>query len=221
MVWVVGDATVDGSETGTSFRQALGFMEIGFKLHDTMIYLKSSQSYPDITRYYQVFEYMFVFSKGRPKTVHLIRDRKNRWEGAWGMQSERQRDGTLKRKKRQNRAAAYGVRFNVWKMHNGRGHIAKDDFAHEHPAIFPEVLARDHIISWSDPGDVVLDPMCGSGTTLKMAVETGRHYIGIDISEKYCRLAERRVAVARRPLLVPGEPDTRKDVEQITFPTIT
>ncbi len=201
VVWVVGDATVDGSETGTSFRQALGFMGLGFNLHDTMIYEKNGASYPSQDKYYQTFEFMFVFSKGKPKAVHLLKDRKNLWGGSWGRRSRRNVKGEL--------IAAdnivwddTGVRFNVWRYNTGKGFSTKDKVAFEHPAIFPEALARDHIISWSIPGDVVLDPMCGSGTTLKMAMQAGRQYLGFDISEEYCNLARRRVGQANPPLFV-------------------
>ena len=104
----------------------------------------------------------------------------------------------------------FGIRWNIWKYTTGNGHSASDKYAHQHPAIFPEYLARDHIISWSNPGDLVLDPMCGSGTTLKMAKQTGRDYIGIDTSEKYCKLSEKRVAGAQTPLLLDmGRPNNR------------
>ena len=198
VVWVVGDATIGGSETGTSFRQALTFMDIGFNLHDTMIYQKKNimPRDPRIPRYYQEFEYMFVFSKGRPNG-HLIRE-KTKNAGAFRVGYSRLPSGELrfdrKLKNRGARIADTKVRGNVWSYAVARG---------EHPAPFPEKLARDHIVSWSDPGDVVLDPMCGSGTTLKAAIETGRQYIGIDISEKYCELARRRLLNAQLPIVAP------------------
>jgi len=201
VVWVVGDATVDGSETGTSFRQVLHFLKLGFNLHDTMIYRKSGSSYPSQDRYYQVFEFMFVLSKGRPQTINLIADRKNRWNGSWGKRSRRNRSGELVRGDK-TPSGEYGVRFNVWQIDGGKGFSTKDEFAYDHPAIFPEALARDHIISWSNPGDIVLDPMCGSGTTLKMARQTGRKFVGIDISDEYCTIAKRRVEGAQLPLFV-------------------
>lgn len=193
IVWVVGDATIKGSETGTSFRQALAFMDVGFRLHDTMIYEKNGSSYPDSTRYYSIFEYMFIFSKGRPKTINLIQDRKNKWiNGSWGKQSMRQVDGTLKQREKYN-SKEYGVRFNIWRINTGAGFSHEDKIAHNHPATFPESLAKDHIISWSNEGDLVLDPMCGSGTTCKMAERLKRKWIGIDTSAKYCLLARNRI----------------------------
>ncbi len=125
VVWVVGDATVDGSETGTSFRQALGFMGMGWRLHDTMIYEKNGVSYPDQVRYYQCFEYMFIFSKGQPKTVHLLKDRKNRWRcGSWGKKSSRKKDGGLVSRERYT-SNKFGVRFNIWRFNTGRGYSQK------------------------------------------------------------------------------------------------
>lgn len=194
IVWVVGDATINGSETGTSFRQALYFKDAGLRLHDTMIYRKNNFSNPSTVRYPQVFEYMFVFSKGRPKTFNPIKDRKNKYFGqtSWGRNTVRQKDGSLKERPKKV-IAEYGMRYNIWKYNVGKGFSAKGDTAYEHPAIFPEQLARDHIISWSNPSDIVLDPMCGSGTTCLAAKQLGRDYIGIDISEKYCDIAQRRI----------------------------
>lgn len=203
VVWVVGDMVKDGSETGTSFRQALYFMQLGFRLYDTMIYEKNGASHPEQKRYFQVFEYMFVFSKGAPKSVNLIRDRKNKWPGSWGNTTARSRSGELVSKGRVVAKQEYGVRFNIWRYDTGKGFTTRDDFAYEHPAMFPEKLARDHIISWSSPGDLVLDPMCGAGTTLKMAKQTDRQFIGIDMSERYCRIAKRRVDSAKVSLLPP------------------
>lgn len=192
VVWVVGDATIKGSESGSSFRQALYFKEIGFNLHDTMIYEKNGSPFPDKTRYYNIFEYMFVFSKGKPKTINLIQDRKNKWLNSWGSQSSREKNGELKQYKRED-SKEFGVRFNIWRINTGSGFTTKDKFTESHPAPFPESLAHDHIISWSNTGDLVLDPFSGSGTTAKMAKETGRHWIGIDISDEYCKMSEKRV----------------------------
>jgi DNA modification methylase len=194
VVWVVGDATIKGSETGTSFKQALYFKDIGFNLHDTMIYEKNGMAYPDTTRYYQVFEYMFVLSKGKPKTINLLSDRKNKWGGQYtfGNTSNRQVDGTLISKGKR-KIKEYGVRFNIWRINGGKSYSTKDEIAYKHPAIFPEQLAQDHIISWSNEGDLVLDPFMGSGTTAKMAKLNNRNYIGFEISKDYCDIANKRI----------------------------
>ena len=199
VVWVVGDSTENGSETGNSFRQALMFMETGFKLHDTMIYEKNTSSFParrEGNRYTQIFEYMFVFSKGKPKTAHLICDKENKWAGHtnWGKNTQRGRDGDLVETKDIKPVPQYSPRNNIWKYNVGKGFNSSDKESHSHPAIFPEKLAEDHILSWSNEGDVVLDPFCGSGTTCKMAKKNKRNYIGIDISEEYCKLAESIIA---------------------------
>lgn len=190
LVWVVGDATIDGSETGTSFRQALSFKEIGFNLHDTMIYEKASLSFPEENRYYPAFEYMFIFSKGKPKTVNLICDRKNNYAGTKISSHSREPDGSFRKKSGTgNKIKEYGVRFNIWRIAN----LEKKN-RNGHPAPFPERLAQDHILSWSNVGDLVLDPMCGSGTTCKMAKIHGRNFIGIEISPEYCKIANERLA---------------------------
>ncbi len=194
VVWVVGDATYQGSETGTSFRQALAFMDAGFKLHDTMIYEKNTSSFParrNGNRYTQIFEYMFVFCKGKLKTTHLICDKPNKWAGHtnWGTNTQRRKDGKLHTTTDIKPVPDFSPRNNIWRYNVGKGFNSSDPESHQHPAIFPEQLARDHIQSWSEEGDVVLDPFCGSGTTCKMAKQLGRHYIGIDISGEYCALA--------------------------------
>ncbi len=191
VVWVVGDSTIKGSESGTSFRQALYFKEIGFNIHDTMIWNKGSFAFPSKNCYHQVFEYMFVFSKGKPKALNFIKDRKNLYVGERGA-SGRKKDGTRNIGK-SNVRDEYGKRFNIWNYAIGGGHCTKDKIAYEHPAIFPEQLAEDHILSWSNEGNIVLDPFMGSGTTAKMALLNNRQYIGFEISDEYCKIANERL----------------------------
>jgi DNA modification methylase len=201
VVWVVADATINGSETGTSFRQALYFMGLGFNLHDTMIYDKGSFRYPQDNLYHQIFEYMFVLSKGHPNTINLISDRKAMWDDSHTRQMKREASGEITwRTSAHTKAGSMVRRFNIWRYAVGGGHVAEEKQAHEHPAIFPEALARDHIASWSNPGDLVLDPMCGSGTTIKMAVLAQRRAIGIDIAQEYIELTQQRVDKARAQL---------------------
>lgn len=197
LVWVVGDQTINGSETGNSFRQALCAKEIGFRLYDTMIYLKNNLPFPQSKRYNQIFEYMFILTKGKPETLNLIK-RKNIYGAFVGVHTYRGKDGTLKNMNVENKQESnWG---NVWLYDGGYMKSTKDKIAHKHPAIFPDKLAKDHIISWSNKGDIVLDPMCGSGTTCKMAKKLGRKYIGIDISEEYCEIARRRINTVPEPL---------------------
>lgn len=198
VVWVVGDATINGSETGASFRQALFFMECGFNLHDTMIYQKDACPFPDKVRYYASFEYMFVLSKGKPKSVNLITDKPNKWAGQKAHGTERQANGKMAEcvatKNNTGRVIReFGVRQNVWLYSVGKWKVTKDEYAYQHPAMFPEKLAADHIISWSNPGDIVLDPFGGSGTTAKMSILNDRHFIYIDCSQEYCDLSKERV----------------------------
>jgi DNA modification methylase len=183
VVWVVGDATIKGSETGTSFKQALYFKEIGFNLHDTMIYIKNGGiNSGSLNAYQQKFEYMFVLSKGRPKTINLIKDRPNKYVED-RIKRKKMKDGTYK--EQHFKTEPFGTRYNYWIYDTGSGKSTKDKIAFNHPAIFPEKLAEDHIISWSNEGDIVFDPMCGAGTTCKMAWLNKRNFIGIDISEEY------------------------------------
>ena len=193
VVWVVGDQTIMGNETGTSFRHALYFKQVGFNLFDTMIYLKPPRgAVGNNNTYWQTFEYMFVFSKGKPKTINLIKDRENKDERKGDTGTKRMYDGTLLKL---NRAgySKYGRRTNVWKYLIGKGHSASDKIAYEHPAIFPEKLAQDHILSWSKNGDIVFDPFMGSGTTAKMAILNKRKYIGSELSREYCEIAKKRI----------------------------
>ena len=195
VVWIVGDQTINGSESGESFRQALRFMDIGFRLHDTMIYEKWGCPFPESVRYNQKYEYMFILSKGAPKTVNLLRQPtlyKQKQIGISRSSTTRNADGSIVAMKYETNKATT-TRFNIWEYSVGFMKSSKEHIAYEHPATFPEELAADHIKSWSNEGDIVLDPMCGSGTTPKMASKLGRRYIGIDISEEYCQIAEDRL----------------------------
>lgn len=185
VVWVVGDATMNGSESGTSFKQALFFKEIGFNLHDTMIWRKPNPIPTQNTRYQQEFEYMFVFSKGKPKTFNPIRV-KSKCAGA-----KVKKHRAIKSSHNYNNEGSYIVADtkmigNVWEITNVKNHS-------KHPAIFPENLANDHIISWSNVNDLIYDPFMGSGTVAKICVQTNRNYIGSEISEDYCKIIETRI----------------------------
>ena len=192
VVWVVADATVNGSETGTSFRQALWAMECGFRLHDTMIWNKMAFSAVGAltARYAPVFEYMFVWSKGRPKSFNPIKDRPNKHAGRTLSGNVRQPDGSVKKMTGSGLKiiAEYGQRFNVWDTPAQKSR--KDT---RHPAPFPLSLAQDHIASWSNEGDTVLDPFMGSGTTGVAAKSLGRRFIGIEMDETYFQIAKDRI----------------------------
>ena len=178
LVWVVGDAVINGSESGSSFKQALYFKELGFKLHDTMIYEKNSPAYParaNGNRYTQIFEYMFVFSKGKVPT-QLICDKPNKWAG------HKDFSGKLK-----NPVPDFSPRNNIWKYTTSFN-------GWKHPAPFPEALAHDHIISWSKENDLIYDPFMGSGTTAYVAKQLNRRWIGSEISAEYCEMINKRLA---------------------------
>ena len=187
VVWVVGDATVKGSETGTSFKQALWFKEIGFNLHDTMIYQKNGTGACGSNKcYWQTFEYMFVFTKGKIKTVNRITADTTVKQGG----SRIKNNGEKKKEDRVSDNTKKSVRSNVWLYNVGNAN--KDDKT-GHPAPFPEQLAYDHIISWSNEGDTVFDPFMGSGTTGKMAVLNNRKFIGIELDNTYFEIAKERI----------------------------
>lgn len=181
VVWIVGDATVKGSETGTSFKQALYFKEIGFNLHDTMIYAKQNPVPYHHNRYNPQFEFMFILSKGVPKTFNPIQ------ENTKGFKTGKYRypDGSLK--------VANTPIIKETKMLNNIWYYVVGGKGNNHPASFPEKLAEDHILSWSNEGDIILDPMAGSGTTLKMAKKNNRNYIGIEISPEYIDIINKRL----------------------------
>ena len=179
VVWVVNDATVKGSETGTSFKQALYFKEVGFNLHDTMIYQKDGFAFPESNRCHNVFEYMFVFSKGKPKVFNVIKDRLNKNAGSKLTGTDRQCDGNFKKISGLGKILdQFGGRFNIW-------HIPNQTKDKGHPAVFPEKFANDHIISWSNENDIIFDPMMGSGTVGKMALLNNRRFIGIEKVKEY------------------------------------
>lgn len=194
IVWIVGDSVKDGSETGNSFRQALFFREkCGLRIHDTMIYQKNAYPFPERNRYAQVFEYMFILSKGRPSTTNIAKVTTQIKNRAKTSSSYRQKDGSTSAAKYEI-GKEYRSKENVWIYEVGYMKSAKDKYIFEHPAIFPELLAQDHIKSWSDTGDTILDPFAGSGTTGVAAKALGRKAILIEKEEKYCEIIVKRLA---------------------------
>jgi site-specific DNA-methyltransferase (adenine-specific) len=202
VVWVVSDKTKNGSETGTSFRQALYFKEIGFNLHDTMIYASDK---PPLShnRYEQKFEYMFVFSKGKPKTFNpIMEDCKYAGEGK-GARTFRHTGEELQETHTKKPVQDKKIKGNIWAYSTGFNKSTKDKIAFKHPAIFPEKLVEDHILSWSNEGDLILDCFMGSGTTAKMAILNNRNYIGFELSQEYVDIAEDRLNKLRELLQQP------------------
>lgn len=186
VVWNVNDATIKGSETGTSFRQALFFQSVGFNLHDTMIWIKDGGGAVGSHKCYtQNFEYMFVFSKGSPSAINLIYDKPNKSFGVDKSGVGRRKDTGEHKIEIRKPSKEFSKRNNWWYIPPEKGG--------EHPAVFPEQLANDHILSWSNPGDLVFDPFMGSGTSAKMAIANGRNFLGFDLSNEYCELAKNRV----------------------------
>ena len=194
LVWVTNDATINGSETGTSYNQVLFFKSLGFNIHDTMIF-KKRNPIPQIyrKRYSNEFEFMFVLSKGVVKTHNpimipcehagLVLDNTTYKNYSKNLQKRTKFANPVKDKK---------IKGNIWEYVVGKE--KEDQEAKEHPAPFPCQLAEDHILSWTNKNDVVLDPMCGSGTTCKIAKKLGRNFIGIDMSKEYCQIAKHRTS---------------------------
>lgn len=205
VVWVVGDQTKNGSETGTSFLQAIHAKTCGFRLHDTMIYQKNQCLPKNHNRYEQAFEYMFIFSKGRPKTFNPIRvptkypeketARKNSYFSKTSETGRAMRSG-----KKRSPVKLDKIKGNIWSYSTGRGHSTLDIEAFQHPAIFPESLVRDHVLSWSNKNDLVFDPFMGSGTTGKVSIEEERSFLGVELIENYFSIAQKRIAKAERKL---------------------
>lgn len=200
VVWVVGDATIKGSETGTSFKQALWAMECGFNLHDTMIFQAKK---PPLThnRYEQEFEYMFVWSKGKPNTVKHIKEQSKYAGQSRKTNKMRQDSDQLSSRSAKGFKSETKIKGNIWYFATGGGKSTTDKIAFQHPAIFPEQLAHDHIISWSNEGDTVLDPFMGSGTTGKMAKLLNRNFIGIELEHDYLAIAKARIDALPQTLL--------------------
>jgi len=207
IMWNVNDATIKGSETGSSFRQCLHFMDLGLRLHDTMIYEKTGTAFAsgvNSVRYTQVFEYCFILSKGRPKTINLIQDKKNKWAGitSWGNATSRKKDGTTHDPNRKSNAIKeWGVRTNIWRIKNSGGFGQSSKASYKHPATMPEELARGHIKTWSGVNDIVLDPFMGAGTTAQVSAEENRQYIGFEIDETYHKMCIDRMQPFKDNLL--------------------
>jgi len=188
IVWIVNDATINGSETGTSFKQALYFKEIGLNIHDTMIWEKETSPFQHNNRYINVFEYMFILSKGKPKTTNLIKDRKNKYGGTKIHGTQREKDGNVKPLSRNGlKINEYGNRLNVWKINSEKANKTN------HPAVFPLQLVLDHIKTWSNENDTVLDCFMGSGTTGIACKNLNRKFIGIEIDKSYFDIAKQRI----------------------------
>lgn len=202
IVWIVGDQTIKGSESGTAFKQALYFKEIGFNLHDTMIYKKLNPVPNANTRYQQCFEYMFILSKGKIQTSNIqLRKRKNKCNDKRTYRRKkftRNKNGEFH--ENHYHVKEYVPKDNVWTYFVGGGNSTKDKIAFTHPAIFPEQLAHDHIISWSNEGDIVLDPFVGSGTTLKMCKLLNRNGIGFESNPEYESIIKTRLNSIPSPL---------------------
>lgn len=194
IMWNVKDQSIDGSETGTSFKQALYAMDCGLRLHDTMVYCRKGVTFPDENRYLPAFEYMFVFSKGKPLHFNGLKDRKNMYAGTQMHGTDRQFDGSMTKKNRSGSIVPeWGLRYNWWILHNAEAGLG--EFG-GHPAPMPNSMAEGHIHTWSQPGEIIADPFMGSGTTGVAAVTQGRKFVGIEVEQKYFDIACKRISSA-------------------------
>jgi len=190
IIWVVGDKTKNGSESGTSFRQALYFMDLGLKLHDTMLYRKLNYTPLTHRRYEQEFEYMFCFSKGKPKTFNPIKI-PCKWAGTetWGEASYYKTDDDELTKTNKKVINDKKIKGNIFEYRTGSTKTGNV----KHPAMFPLELAEDMVKSWTNKGDVILDAFMGSGTTGVACKNLCRDFIGIEIDNKYFDIAKKRI----------------------------
>jgi site-specific DNA-methyltransferase (adenine-specific) len=207
IVWIVGDATINGSETGTSFKQALYFMECGFNLHDTMIWYRVDQ-YPKDNRYNQSFQYMFILTKNKINTFNKFVKMEKSDNSLWDAKKT-QRNKNGERKNLSNESISRILKSNskkfkhsdnIWNIPVGYMISNNEKISYNHPALFPDKLAYYHIMSWSNKNDLVYDPFMGSGTTAKMSIATKRNYIGSEISEEYCKIIEKRILSVQQNL---------------------
>ena len=196
IVWVVGDK-INGGRSLTSLKQTIAFAEAGFTVHDIMIYKKKNTPFMRSNAYTNCYELMVILSKGKPKTFNPIMEKTVR-NGFEMLVSNKKSDGINRKVKAKLNKEK--VRSNIWEYAVGLGGTTNDRYAFKHPAMFPEKLAREQILSWSNPGDLVYDPMCGAGTTLKMAAEQNRYYLGTEISREYTKIARKRVSKINRVL---------------------
>jgi DNA modification methylase len=215
LVWVVGDKIKNGDRSLTSFKQALFFQEVGFNVHDVMIYRKKNTPFMRTNAYTNCYEFMFVLSKGKPNTFNPLKTKTAR-NGREKLVFNKKADGInnkvwgeLKEEK---------TLTNIWDYAVGLHGSTSDKIAFQHTAIFPEKLAEDHILSWTNEGDIVFDPMCGSGTTCKMAKINNRKFIGMDISEEYCAISKSRVNLSENQLLIelPNSIQEQKNLDKIS-----
>lgn len=219
VVWVVGDKIKKGNKSLTSFRQALYFQEIGFNVHDIMIYRKKNTPFMRSNAYTNGYEFMFILTKGSPKTFNPLKEKTVR-QGLEMMPFNKKSDGINKKTLKELKSDK--TRANIWEYAVGMGGTTSDKIAFKHPAVFPEKLAEDHILSWTNEGDLVFDPMAGSGTTCKMALLNGRNYLGCDISKEYVGIANERMRLAGKRRIVKDTLIKTKEnnLFQLTIPSM-
>ena len=191
IMWNVQDQTIKGSRTGNSMRQALFFMEeCGLFLHDHLIWYKTGTPFPSIYRYRNVWENMFILTKGKPNTFNPIL-KKNKTGGASrNRRRERNHNGELVMKERVVTTKEYGIDDNVWYITN-HFNVTDEMKKYGHPAVMADEVAKRHIQSWTNEGDVVYDPFLGAATTTRLAKQMNRNWIGSEIHKPYFDISKK------------------------------
>lgn len=215
VVWVVQEQIIDGSESGETSRQRLAFADIGFRLHHTMVMAKSGGHQHSSNRYGRALEYAIILSKGVPRYFCPFRDKPNKEAGRMKTFKNRLPDGSFAPVKHRM-TPPFGIRPPVWTYATGRNVTAKEGYALDHPAVMPEKMAEDHILSWSKVGDLIFDPFAGSGTTLKMARLNYRNYLGFEVNPDYVEIARRRLRDGEVQIRQRAEESLAEDFTELT-----
>lgn len=201
-VMVIADGTKNQRKSMTTFRTAVAWEDAGWSLFESVIYSRDGR--PGAwwaTRFRVDHEHILMFYKGkrpRPVTHHDGLRVPSKHAGKKWTGTQRLTDGTLV--KTSATVAADKCRGTIWHYatSNSEGNRTKA----KHPATFPDALARDVILALSAPGDVVYDPMMGSGTSVVIAAQEGRRWLGNDFFAEYVEIAQQRLAVeAHTPLV--------------------
>ena len=196
--WVVREEVVDGSESGEASEQRLFFRDLGFRLHQTIVMERYGSRARSPGRYGESLEYAFILAKGKPATVRLLRDRRNKTAGKLVTATHRYPDGSYRVQRYE--VDEWGYRKAVWYFAQGM-HVATDPVARLHQAPMPEAMAEDLILSYSREGDLIFDPFAGVATTAKMALLNHRNYFGYEINAIYHARGEERLRAARMEYL--------------------
>lgn len=190
---VIQDATKNGAKSLTSFRTACLFADLGWRLFECCIYSRAGVPGAWWTKRFRVdHEYIFIFTRGDglprrfDKTSLMV---ESKYAGITAGGTKRTTKGDFVAIKK-TVISPLKCRGTIW--HYAASNTERNKTKSEHPATYPDSLARDIISCFSKEGDLVLDPMMGSGTTGIASVNMGRRFLGIEISVQYMEIAKRR-----------------------------